>query len=107
MTWLLLAAAILSEVAGTTALKLSHGFTRLVPSVVVVVGYLAAFALLSQVLTRGLGVGVAYAVWAGAGVALVAMIGALFLSEGMTWVQGAGIVMVVLGVLAIELGAQH
>ncbi len=107
MPWLLLFGAIVSEVIATTALKLSAGFTRVVPSVVVVVGYIVAFALLSQALTRGMALGVAYGVWAAAGVALVAIVGAVFLGEGMTWIQVGGIALVIAGVLALELGAQH
>jgi small multidrug resistance pump len=105
--WLFLVGAILSEVVATTALKLSEGFSRLVPSIVVVVGYVAAFGLLSQALTRGMAIGVAYGVWAAAGVALVAIIGAVFLGEGLTWVQAGGIALVIAGVLALELGARH
>jgi small multidrug resistance pump len=105
--WLFLAGAIITEVAATTALKLSEGFTRLVPSIVVVVGYIAAFGLLSQALTRGMAIGVAYGVWAAVGVALVAIVGAAFLGESMTWVQVGGIALVIAGVLAIELGAAH
>lgn len=107
MAYLLLALAIASEVVATISLKLSEGFTRLVPSVVVVVGYVVAFGLLSQALARGLGISVAYGVWAAAGVALVAMVGALFLGESLTWVQVGGIGLVIAGVLALELGAAH
>jgi len=105
--WLFLVGAILTEVTATTALTLSEGFTRLVPSILVVIGYIAAFGMLSQALTRSMGIGVAYGVWAAAGVALVAIIGAVFLGEGMTWVQVAGIALVIAGVLALELGAHH
>jgi len=105
--WLFLVGAILTEVAATTALKLSEGFTRLVPSIVVVIGYITAFGMLSQALTRGMGIGVAYGVWAAAGVTLVAIIGAVVLGESMTWVQVAGIALVIAGVLALELGAHH
>jgi small multidrug resistance pump len=105
--WLFLAGAILLEVVATTALKLSAGFSRLVPSIVVVVGYVLAFGMLSQALTRGMHLGVAYGVWAAAGVALVAIVGALFLGESMTWIQVAGIALVIAGVLALELGARH
>jgi small multidrug resistance pump len=105
--WLFLAGAILTEVAATTALKLSEGFTKPVPSIVVVIGYLAAFGLLSQALTRGMPIGVAYGVWAAVGVALVAIVGATFLGEGMTWVQVGGIALVIAGVLALELGASR
>ena len=107
MPWLFLVGAILTEVAATTALKLSEGFTRVVPSIVVVIGYIMAFGMLSQALTRGIGIGVAYGVWVAAGVALVAIIGALFLGESMTWVQVAGIALVIAGVLALEVGAHH
>lgn len=106
MAYVLLALAIASEVVATVSLKLSEGFTRLVPSVVVVVGYLAAFALLSQALSRGLGVGVAYGLWAAAGVALVAIAGTVLLGESLTWVQIGGIGLVIAGVLALELGAR-
>jgi small multidrug resistance pump len=107
MPWLFLAGAILSEVMATIALKLSEGFTKVVPSIVVAIGYIAAFGLLSQALTRGMAIGVAYGVWAAAGVALVAIIGAAFLGESMTLVQVGGIALVIAGVLALELGAAH
>jgi small multidrug resistance pump len=107
MPWLFLAGAIVSEVVATTFLKLSEGFTKLVPSIIVVVGYIAAFGLLSQALTRGMTIGVAYGVWAAVGVALVAIVGAAFLGESMTWVQVGGIALVIAGVLALELGAAH
>jgi small multidrug resistance pump len=105
--WIWLAVAIAAEVSGTVALKLSEGFTRIVPSVVVVLGYGLAFYGLSQALARGLPLGVAYGTWAAAGVALVAIIGAAFLGEGLTWVQIGGIALVIGGVLALELGAER
>jgi small multidrug resistance pump len=105
ITWVLLGAAILSEVSATISLKLSDGFSKLVPSVVVVVGYVASFILLSLVLKRGLAVGVAYGVWAACGVALVALIGAAFLGERLSGVQIAGLVLVIVGVVALESGA--
>ncbi len=106
MAYLFLALAIVTEVVATVSLKLSEGFSRLGPSVVVVVGYLLAFGLLSQALVRGLGVSVAYGVWAAAGVALVAIAGAVLLGESLTWVQVGGIALVIAGVLALELGAR-
>jgi small multidrug resistance pump len=105
--WLFLAGAILSEVVATVALKVSDGFSRLVPSIVVVIGYVIAFGLLSQALTRGMTIGVAYGVWSAVGVALVAIVGAVFFGEVMTVVQVGGIVLVIAGVLALELGAAH
>ncbi|MEE2041534.1 multidrug efflux SMR transporter [Nocardiopsis sp. CT-R113] len=107
MPWFWLVGAIIAEVVATTSLKLSEGFTRLIPSVVVVVGYVAAFTMLSQSLTRGMNLGVAYGVWAAAGIALVAAIGALFLGESLTWVQVGGIALIIGGVMALELGGAH
>lgn len=107
MPYLFLAVAIVSEVVGTVSLRLSEGFTRPVPSVVVALAYAVAFFFLSQALTRGLGVGVAYGIWSAAGVALVALVGVTFLGETLTAVQVGGIGLVILGVVALELGAQH
>jgi len=102
-----LAAAIVSEVTGTIALRFSEGFRRLVPSILVVLGYGVAFVALSQALVRGMPVGVAYGIWAAVGVTLVALIGVAFLGESLTWIQVGGIVLVIGGVLALELGASH
>jgi len=108
MEWLLLAGAILSEVTATISLKLSDGFSKLVPTVIVVIGYICAFILLSQVLKRGMSIGVAYGIWAAVGVALVALVGALFLGDSLTTlVQVGGLVLVGGGVLALEHGAVH
>ncbi|MEU8900086.1 multidrug efflux SMR transporter [Nocardia sp. NPDC048505] len=107
MTLLLLALAIASEITATVSLKLSEGFTKLVPSIIVVIGYGAAFYFLSQALKRGMNLGVAYGIWSAIGVAAVAAIGALFLGERLTLVQVGGIGLVILGVLALELGGAH
>ncbi|MCM6778330.1 multidrug efflux SMR transporter [Nocardia sp. CDC159] len=107
MTFLLLALAIVSEVSATVSLKLSEGFSKLVPSIVVVIGYVAAFFFLSQALKRGMSIGVAYGVWSAIGVAAVATIGVLFLNETLTAIQVGGIALVILGVLALELGGAH
>ncbi|WP_039797416.1 DMT family transporter [Nocardia araoensis] len=107
MTLLLLALAIASEVTATVSLKLSDGFTKLVPSILVVVGYCAAFLFLAQALKRGMPIGVAYGIWSAVGVAAIALIGVLFLNERLTLVQVGGIGLVILGVLALELGGAH
>jgi small multidrug resistance pump len=107
MMFVLLGFAIVSEISATVSLKLSEGFTKPVPSIVVVIGYLAAFAFLSQALKRGMPVGVAYGVWSAIGVAVVATIGVLFLGESLSLVQIGGIALVILGVLALELGGAH
>ncbi|MCP2236839.1 DMT family transporter [Prauserella halophila] len=102
--YLLIAGAIVAEVAGTVSLKLSEGFSRLLPSIVVVVGYGTAFVLLGQALKHGMPVGVAYAIWAAAGVALVALIGSAFLDEPMNLTMIAGLVLVMGGVALLETG---
>jgi small multidrug resistance pump len=105
--WFWLVGAIIAEVTGTIALRFSEGFSRLGPSVLVVLGYGVALFSLSQALVRGMPVGVAYGVWAAIGVTLVALIGAIFLGESLTAIQIGGIVLVIGGVLALELGAAH
>jgi small multidrug resistance pump len=105
--YLLLAAAIAAEVTGTISLKLSAGFTKLSPSIVVVAAYTVAFVLMAQVLKTGMPVGVVYAVWAAIGVALVALIGALFLGERMNLTMIVGLVLVIAGVVLLEMGVQR
>lgn len=107
MTLLFLALAIASEVTATVSLKLSEGFSKLTPSIVVVIGYGIAFYCLAQALKRGMQVGVAYGIWSAVGVVAVAIIGALFLDEKLTLVQVGGIGLVIAGVLALELGGAH
>ncbi|HVK22833.1 MAG TPA: SMR family transporter [Actinokineospora sp.] len=104
---ILLAIAIVGEVAATVSLKLSAGFSKLVPSVVVVVGYGIAFTALARLLKVGFPVGVAYAIWSAIGVAAVAAIGALFLDEPFTWTTALGIALIISGVLVLELGRAH
>ena len=107
MPWMWLAGAIVLEVIATTSLKFSEGFTRLFPSIIVVLGYGGAFYGLSQALSGGLPLGVAYGTWAAIGVALVAIIGTVFLGESLTWLQVGGIALVMAGVMALEMGGQH
>ncbi|MFE7752422.1 DMT family transporter [Streptomyces sp. NPDC057428] len=102
----LLAAAIAAEVAGTTAMKYSEGFTRFWPSLVTVVGYVLAFALLAQTL-KTLSIGTAYAIWAGTGTAAIAVIGILWMGESASLLKLAGIALVIAGVVVLNLGGAH
>ncbi len=102
----MLAAAIAAEVAGTTAMKYSEGFTRLWPSLITVVGYVLAFALLAQTL-KTLSIGTAYAIWAGTGTAAVAAIGMIWMGESASLVKLAGIALVIAGVVVLNLGGAH
>ncbi|MGW0148379.1 DMT family transporter [Streptomyces sp. NPDC003333] len=109
MGYLLLAGAIAAEVAATTAMKYSEGFSRLLPSLLTALGYLVSFTLLAQTL-KTVSVGTAYAIWAGVGtatIATIATIGVLFLGEGMTAVKAAGIALIILGVVVLNLGGAH
>lgn len=105
--YVVLAMAIVGEVAATVSLKLSEGFTKPIPSIIVVLGYLVAFGALSQVLKMGMPIGVAYAIWCAFGIAMVAGIGAVFLGEGLNPTMVVGLLLVIGGVVTIELGSAH
>lgn len=100
--YLYLTIAIVAEVIATSALKASDGFTRIGPSIIVAVGYGTAFYFLSLVL-KSVPVGVAYAVWSGAGIVLIALIGWLALKQPLDLAAILGIALIVSGVLVIQL----
>ena len=102
--FILLAVAIVGEVTATLSLKLSAGFSRLVPSAVVVVGYAVAFTALGKLLKLGFPIGVAYAIWSAVGVAAIAVIGAVLFDEKITLTTAVGLVLIVAGVVVLELG---
>jgi small multidrug resistance pump len=99
--WILLGIAIVSEIIGTSALKASHGFTRVIPSVLVVLGYGGAFYLMSQTL-KFLEIGTVYAVWSGVGIVGTAIIGYLVFREGIDLPKGIGIGLIVAGVVVLQ-----
>jgi small multidrug resistance pump len=105
MKWAMLALAIVLEVTGTLSMRASEGFTRLGFTVLTVAGYLGAFTLLGLVLKQGLPVGVAYGVWAGAGVALVALLSRLVFGEPLTVVMWLGFLLIIAGVWLVESAA--
>lgn len=107
MAYVFLLGAITAEVIGAIATRFSYGFTKVFPTVLALVGVIAAYYLLSLALTRGMGIGVAYGIWSALGVTFVALIGAVFLGDKLTWIQIAGVVLVIGGVLSLELGGQH
>jgi small multidrug resistance pump len=105
--YLLLILAIAAEVAGTSALKASQGFTRLVPSLIVVAGYAASFYLLALALKQ-IPIGTAYAIWSGLGTVGVVLIGALLLRESVNPAGLLGIGLIIAGVVVLNLsGAAH
>jgi len=97
-----LAIAITGEIIATSALKASNGFSRPLPSMIVVVGYCAAFYFLSVAL-RSIPVGTAYAIWAGAGIAIISLIGWLFFKQSLDLAAIIGIGLIVAGVVILNL----
>ncbi|PWE29071.1 QacE family quaternary ammonium compound efflux SMR transporter [Pararhodobacter marinus] len=102
MHWVYLLTAIFFETVGTTALKASAGFTRLGPSLLVVVAYGASFWLLAMVL-KVMPVGIAYAVWSGAGIVLISAIGLVVFGQRLDLPAILGIALIMAGILVINL----
>jgi small multidrug resistance pump len=106
MGYLYLAAAIVSEVIATSFLKFASGPKSAWWAYIIVgVGYVLSFVLLSVTLRAGVPLGIAYAIWAGAGVVVVAVISWLVFHESLTWQQIVGMVLVIAGVGLLELGS--
>lgn len=103
--WLLLLAAILSEVSATLALKAALGHPGWYA--VTIVGYLVSFTLLSACLRAGLKIGVAYGIWAAGGVTLTAGAASVIFDEPFTALMGVGVALIIAGVLMVELGSQQ
>ncbi|RMH94174.1 QacE family quaternary ammonium compound efflux SMR transporter [Lysobacter pythonis] len=102
MHWTYLAIAIVAEVIATSFLKSSQGFTRLAPTLTSVAGYAVAFYFLSLTL-KTVPVGIAYAVWVGAGIVLITAVGFFFLGQKLDLAAGIGITLILGGVLVINL----
>jgi len=107
MTWLYLVLAILLEVSGTTCMKLSEGFTRMVPSILLVVFYTLSLGMLTLALKK-IDVSVAYAIWSGVGTALIATIGVLWFKEPATALKLISLGLIIIGVVGLNLsGGAH
>lgn len=102
MSWVYLMFAILFEVSGTTCMKLSNGFTRLLPSALIFVFYACSFTLMTLAIKK-IEVSIVYAVWSGLGTAIIAMIGILVFKESTTLLKMASILLIIIGVLALNL----
>ncbi len=100
MPYLFLAIAIIAEVAATSALKASEEFTKLAPSLVVIIGYGASFYCLTQVL-KTIPVGITYAVWAGLGIVLVSIVGAIVYKQIPDMPALTGMALIITGVVII------
>lgn len=102
LTYLYLAIAIVAEVFATSFLKSSDGFTKLVPSIITVLGYAVSFAFLSMTL-RVLPIGVAYAIWSGVGVVLIASVGWFWHGQALDGPAIIGLGLIVSGVVVVNL----
>jgi len=103
MSWILLVGAICMEVCGTTCLKLSEGFTRWVPSVLIFVFYGVSFTLMSYAV-RKLDLSLTYAIWSGVGTFLIALIGLFWFKEPFTVLKAVSMGLVIAGVVGLNLG---
>lgn len=101
MSWLYLAIAITAEIIATTALKASDGFTRLYPTLITIGGYLVAFYCLALTL-KVIPVGVAYAIWSGAGIVAISLIGYIIFKQTLDTAALIGIGMIVAGVVVLN-----
>ena len=99
--WIFLGLAIISEVIATTSLKSTEGFTKLVPSIIVVIGYTAAFYFVSLTLDT-LPVGIVYAIWSGVGIALIAIISVIVLDQKLDAGAVVGMGLIIAGVVVMR-----
>ena len=106
VSWLLLGIGIVLEVMGTTCMKLSDGFTRTVPSILMFVFWGLGFGFLSIALKR-IDISIAYAIWSGAGIAIMAIVGIWWFNEDVSPLKVVSIVMVVAGVVGLNLAGGH
>ena len=107
MNWLFLVLAIVAEVTGTTCMKLSSGFTQLLPSVAMVIFYGLSLSALTMALKK-IEVSVAYAIWSGLGTALIAIIGIFWFKEPATALKIMSILLIIIGVVGLNFsGGTH
>lgn len=99
--WIFLAMAIFSEVVATSSLKSTEGFTNLIPSVIVLVGYSAAFYFLSLTLNE-IPVGIAYAIWSGVGIVGIAIVAMIFHEQNLDAGGMIGMGLIILGIIVMR-----
>jgi small multidrug resistance pump len=107
MSWLYLVLAIVLEVSGTTSMKLSQGFTQMLPSILMFLFYGLSLGALTLAL-KSIDVSVAYAVWSGLGTALIATVGILWLKEPLNTLKIVSLMLIIIGVIGLNLsGGVH
>jgi len=99
--WVALGIAIVAETIGTSAMKSSEGFSKLLPSVIVVIGYGVAFYFLSMTL-KAIPVGIAYAIWSGVGIILISLVGWIMFGQKLDAPALIGIALIIAGVIVMN-----
>ena len=105
MSWFYLALAILTEVAGTTSMKFSEGFAKILPSVLIFIFYAVSFTFMTLAL-KNLDLSIVYAIWSGLGTALIVGIGVIWFSEPVTVIKLVSIALILVGVAGLNLAGQ-
>ena len=100
--WIFLTLAIISEVIGTSFLKSTEGFTKLLPSIIVLLGYCAAFYFLSLTLDS-IPIGMAYAIWSGVGIAAITVVSVVFFEQKLDFAAVIGMGLIIAGVVVLRL----
>ncbi|MEK7432337.1 MAG: multidrug efflux SMR transporter [Cyanobacteriota bacterium] len=107
MSWFYLALAIILEVLGTVAMKYSDGFTKILPSVLMMAFSLSSFCLVTMALKR-IDVGTAYAIWSGVGTSMITIIGYFAFKESLDLMKMGSIAMIIVGVVGLNFsGGSH
>ena len=107
MSWIYLYLSIILEIAGTTCIKLSEGYTKIVPSLIMVVCYSLSIISLGLALKK-IEIGVAYAIWSGMGTFVIAAIGIVWFKESATLLKITSLILIVVGVISLNLsGSSH
>jgi len=102
MKWVFLSIAILAEVVATLSLKSAEGFTKLLPSIIVIIGYGTAFFFLSLTL-KSIPVGITYAIWSGAGITLISIIAYFIFKQSLDFPAIIGMLFIITGIIVINL----
>jgi len=107
MNWIYLGVAIIMEISGTTMMKLSEGFSRLIPSILMFLFYVGSLIFLTLALKK-IDVGLAYAIWSGLGTAAITVLGVMFFGEQINLMKVTSILLIIIGVVGLNLsGGTH
>ncbi len=106
MHWVYLFLAIITEVCGTTSMKLSEGFTRPLPSLFIFIFYALSFTLVTLAL-KVLPIGLTYAIWSAIGTALITLIGVVWFGEGMDTLKAVSLLLIIIGVAGLQFSHEH